>query len=116
MTKDLLKQIAAARGEDPIDIVMDYLRGIQAGMEEPRYVSFEMQHVDANPSDGDDAVMKCYVDGYPADEEASGTVIATVTLTKHGDTVIDWHHNGYRMNDSVLECINQAKDLIANNR
>lgn len=113
MTKDLLKQIAADRRLDPLDILIDYLTGLKDASAEPRYVSFEMQHVDANPSDGDDAVMKCYVDGYPADEDGTGTVIAAVSLTRNGDVVVDWHHNGYRMEPSVLELVDEAKDLLS---
>lgn len=113
MTKDLLKQIAADHGMDPIDILIDHLTSLRDAPAEPRYVSFEMQHIDANPSENDDAVMKCYVDGYPADENAAGTVIACVSLTRHGDMVVDWHHNGYRMEPSVLELINDAKNLLS---
>ena len=57
-----------------------------------------------------------YVDGYPDHENGEGTVIATVTVTPHNDIYVDWHHNGYRMNDNVLELINNdiIGDIIQN--
>lgn len=117
MKKDLLKQIAATHDVDPVDLILDCIRELldEAG-QEPRYVDFEMQHIDANPHEGDDAVMKCYIDGYPAGDDATGTVIACVTLTRHGDVVVDWHHNGYRMEPAVLELIENARQDIEHER
>ena len=72
------------------------------------YVSFEQTHVDTD----DNGNIVYYIDGFPADENAEGTVIATIALTPHNDTVINWHHNGYRLNQSVLELINTVKTDI----
>lgn len=108
MTTDLLKQIARQQGVDPIQLVLDYIRNLQEPPE--NYASFEMDHIEDNPSDfDDDTVVKYYVDGYPADETKFGSVVVTVALTRRGDIVVDWHHNGYRMNESVLELVNRAK-------
>ena len=74
------------------------------------YVSFEQTHVDADDSSN----IVYYIDGFPADESAEGTVIATITLTPHNDIVIDWHHNGYRLNQSVLELIDAVKTYTEN--
>ena len=74
---------------------------------DPDYVSFEMNYETDN--EGDDELHRWYIDGYPEDENAEGTVIATVVLTKHGDIITNWYHNGYRLNASDLALVEQAK-------
>lgn len=81
------------------------------------YVSFECVHIaDADQNDPNErqAIAYADIDGYPADENAEGTVICRVWLmyAKEGNYptyLVDWHHNGYRMNESVMEIVNQAK-------
>ncbi len=112
MTKKLIARIAADQGKDPADLLPEYLAGKTANpFEAPvgAYASFEMTHVDDDPRENDDAVVKYYIDGYPAGEDLPGSVIAVVTMTRRGDIVIDWHHNGYRLNEAVLELVAQAK-------
>ena len=45
----------------------------------------------------DDTLLRVYIDGYPEDNTKSGTVIATVSLTRRKDLVVDWHRNDYRL-------------------
>ncbi len=59
-----------------------------------------------------DARKVVYIDGYEDDKD-EGEVVATVTLTKHDDIVVDWHLNYLRMNDGALEII---KETVANLR
>lgn len=47
------------------------------------------------------------IDGYPAGN-GEGHVVAMVWKTPHGDIVVDWHDNAYRMNTAVLELIEDA--------
>jgi hypothetical protein len=39
----------------------------------------------------------------------SGEVVAMVWITKHKDIIVDWHNNGYRLNETVLELIEDSK-------
>lgn len=81
------------------------------------YVSFECTHFEeADPSGQDERHALAYadIDGHPADENAEGMVICRVWLLKGKDGIypkylVDWHHNGYRMNESVLELVKTAK-------
>lgn len=70
------------------------------------YTYFECVHSDTDERGN----LTFYIDGYPNNEEGAGMVIATVTVTPHNDIYVDWHHNGYRMNDNVLGLINN--DII----
>ncbi len=48
------------------------------------------------------------IDGFPADDNEEGRVVATVFLTPHNDIVVDWHDNGYRLDKTVLTLVDQA--------
>lgn len=76
--------------------------------DEDKYVSFENTYntIDEN---GNKAI---YIDGYPANEDLPGTVIAVVYLTPHGDFVVDYHHNEYREHPTVSELIKDAKERL----
>lgn len=94
------------------------------------YVSFECNHfVESDQCDPDERHSIAYadIDGYPTDENEEGTVICRVWLLKEKEGIyptyiVDWHHNGYRMNKEVLGLIESAKkelkqykkDLIEN--
>ena len=67
-------------------------------------VDFENSYGDVE--DGNEFIC---IDGYPADENAEGEVVAKVWKTKHGDIIVDWHDNGYRLNKQVLELIEDSK-------
>lgn len=62
----------------------------------------------------EDALGCISIDGFPYDEDASGEVVARVWITKHKDIIVDWHNNGYRMNETVLELIEDSKRLLKN--
>lgn len=62
-----------------------------------------------NEEENDDALAAITIDGFPYDENEEGEVVAKVWITKHKDILVDWHHNGYRMNETVLELIEQSK-------
>lgn len=62
----------------------------------------------------EDALGCICIDGFPHDEDASGEVVAKVWITKHKDIIVDWHNNGYRMNETVLELIEDSKRLLKN--
>lgn len=85
------------------------------------YISFECTHMDrASQSDPDEhqALVYADIDGYPADENAEGTVICRVWLMREKDGIyptylVDWHHNRYRMNEEVKNLIAEAKKDLA---
>ena len=86
---------------------------------EQPYVYFECTHVEGpNQIDEEnrEAAIACaYIDGYPADQDKDGTVICTVWLTAEKKFIVNWHHNGYRMNSGVLDLITGVKgDLMRN--
>lgn len=77
------------------------------------YTNFEMNHIVENEEPSE----KCrwYIDGFTDDDNDVGTVIATVVLTAHDDIITNWHQNGYRLNQTVLKLINDAK-MFANEK
>ena len=62
----------------------------------------------------EDALASIFIDGFPEDENESGEVVVKVWITKHKDIIVDWHNNAYRMNDTVLELIEDSKRLLRN--
>ena len=54
------------------------------------------------------------IDGYPADENGQGESVAIIFITVHGDIVIDWRDNGYRMNDKVLALLEESRLMLVN--
>lgn len=84
------------------------------------YVSFECTHIvesDQNDPDERHSIAYADIDGYPADEYEEGTVICRVWSLKEKEGIyptyiVDWHHNGYRMNKEVLELIESAKKKL----
>lgn len=75
---------------------------------EPEYVYFENTYTGF---DEDGNAFVC-IDGYPANEDLSGTVIVVVYLTPHRDFVTDWHRNDYRGDAVVLELVNESKRIL----
>lgn len=66
-------------------------------------------------------LIRTYIDGYPLkeeDDEKYAKVVATISTTVHGDTVIDYHDNAYRLNDKVniliVESIEHQKKYFEN--
>lgn len=43
------------------------------------------------------------------DDDEEGRVVANVLLSRHGDIIVDFHDNGVRMDQQVLEHIAEAK-------
>lgn len=43
------------------------------------------------------------------DDDEEGRVVANVLLSRHGDIIVDFHDNGARMDQQVLEHIAEAK-------
>lgn len=75
-----------------------------------KMVYFENNYLeDYSISKDEDALASISIDGFPEDENESGEVVAMVWITKHKDIIVDWHNNGYRLNDSVLELIEESK-------
>lgn len=75
------------------------------------YVSFENTFIEdygRTIQTDDDSLARIYIDGYPLDQAKDGTVIATVTLSKSRDIIVDWHYNAYRLNTDVKELINES--------
>ena len=63
-------------------------------------------------NDEGDKLREIFIDGYPEDPNESGGVVATVIMTKHRDVIIDWHDNGYRMNETVNNLIRESSVMI----
>lgn len=83
---------------------------------EPEYISFEASYMESAKdlmNDSPDMFARISIDGYPDPEVSDeGTVIATATITHHGDIVVDWHHNGYRQNSDVLAILEEVKQTL----
>lgn len=80
-------------------------------------VKFENSYLETEESfilDEGEAFAAISIDGYPANEDEDGEVVAKVWCTKHGDIIIDWHDNGYRLNAEVIELINKSKETLRN--
>lgn len=60
------------------------------------------------------AIACASIDGFPEDPDEEGEVICVVWLTSDRKFIVDWHDNGYRMNDTVLENIKTAKMNLLN--
>lgn len=76
------------------------------------YRDFEMTYISEGSDTGDDTVLRYYIDAFSDNDNEEGCVVATITKTVHGDIVVDWHNNGYRMDDTVLSLIEQAKNEL----
>ena len=70
-------------------------------MAQETYVTFDCTHSDVDENNN----LTFYIDGFPEDENAEGTVIATVTLTDSHDIYTDWHYNSYRLNPQVRKLL-----------
>lgn len=84
---------------------------------EPKLVSFEGTFLqtkeDFANDESSDMLARITIDGYPDPKVSDqGQVVVTATVTRHGDVVVDWHHNGYRMNEAVLEKLEAAKSRL----
>lgn len=78
-------------------------------------VFFENQYwEDYTVEENEDALASIFIDGFPEEANESGEVVAKVWITKHKDIIVDWHNNAYRMNDTVLELIEDSKRLLRN--
>ena len=76
----------------------------------PNLVSFENTFFEYFENEPDNpALACCSIDGYPADENLPGAVVARVWITKHGDIIVDWHDNGYRLNKHVTNLIEDSR-------
>lgn len=59
------------------------------------------------------ALARATIDGYPADPNGEGTVICNVWMLDTNKFLVDWHQNQYRLNDTVLGLIAEAKELMS---
>lgn len=77
-------------------------------------VSFENNYIQTKADFGNDAnAFGCIaIDGFPADENEEGEVIANVWMTNACEFIVDWHNNGYRLNESVLSLIEESKKVL----
>jgi hypothetical protein len=78
-----------------------------------RLVDFENNFYEEFTEYPDEDAFACLtIDGYPLNEEESGEIVARVWITRSGDIIVDWHDNGYRMNETVLNLINESKQIL----
>lgn len=80
------------------------------------YVTFKYGHfAEAGGTGEEHAIAYADIDGFPAEEDGTGTVICRVWLLKgtdgkgHPRFLIDWHLDAYRMNAAVIELISSVK-------
>lgn len=77
------------------------------------YVVFTNNYMEETANEMEnDTIARICIDGFPEGELAEGAVIATVAITKHEDIVVDWHLNSYRMNNQVLDLIDESKSML----
>ena len=81
-----------------------------------KLVYFENNYVNDyrnNPDESEDnRVFDITIDGYPEDENEEGEVVAVLILTKHNDIIVEWHDNMYRMNQNVLDLVEESKKIL----
>ncbi len=77
-------------------------------------VSFESNFTDSEPKNG--ILCQVYIDGFPADENEQGEVVAKVIKTEHNDIITVWQNNAYRTNSIVNELILQAQNDLKESR
>ena len=59
---------------------------------------------------GDHLLAAVSIDAWETgDDDEEGRVVANVLLSRHGDIIVDFHDNGVRMDQQVLEHIAEAK-------
>ena len=59
---------------------------------------------------GDPLLAAVSIDAWETgDDDEEGRVVANVLLSRHGDIIVDFHDNGVRMDQQVLEHIAEAK-------
>lgn len=59
------------------------------------------------------ALARATIDGYPADPNGEGTVICNIWMLDTNKFLTDWHQNQYRLNDTVLGLVAEAKELMS---
>lgn len=77
-----------------------------------RLITFESTYMFEEPENG--IITGICIDGYPADENEEGNVVAKVIKTKSGDIATVFTHNGYRNDPLVLEEIKHAITELQN--
>lgn len=61
----------------------------------------------------DDLFARVSIDAWETDDDdEEGQVLAAVIMTKHGDLYVEYHDNGCRMNEQVLEAIDASKTQL----
>ena len=59
---------------------------------------------------GDPLLAAVSIDAWETgNDDEEGRVVANVLLSRHGDIIVDFHENGVRMDQQVLEHIAEAK-------
>ena len=67
--------------------------------------------VENSPNSDHDLLPAVYIDAWKsADDNEEGEVLANVFLTAHGDMIVDFHDNGVRMHQPVLDHIRAAEE------
>ena len=65
------------------------------------------------PRGGHDLLAAVSIDAWKsADDNEEGEVLANVLLTAHGDMIVDFHDNGVRMHQPVLDHIRAAEETL----
>lgn len=56
-----------------------------------------------------DCLMSTTVDGYPADPNKPGEIVAEIFLTKDGKCVTSWHDTMYMNDQNANDCAEEIK-------
>lgn len=69
--------------------------------------------VENGANGGHDLLAAVSIDAWKsADDNEEGEVLANVLLTAHGDMIVDFHDNGVRMHQPVLDHIRAAEETL----
>ena len=69
--------------------------------------------VESGANGGHDLLAAVSIDAWKsADDNEEGEVLANVLLTAHGDMIVDFHDNGVRMHQPVLDHIRAAEETL----
>ena len=64
-----------------------------------------------DPNSNEKLAIRTCIDGFPAneeDDEKYAEVVAAVLTTIDGNTIVEWHNNGYRLNETVNALISES--------
>lgn len=74
------------------------------------YNKFELAYLEtSSDTDNDDSIYRYYITGSTTDTNDEPVVLTVITITKHGDFVIDWRDHTHKTDPNLQSLIDYAK-------